>query len=358
MGSEGNKAAMRVLVVATSLARTSGGGRVYLEGLVQCLLKTDLQITVVVPAGAPWLGGASLSVMSVRPLVGMSRVARDIVMTGLWARRAGADVVVYPHEYAPPSMTPLIHVVQNVGPFHPLSRREFGRRGALIRALARYSTGAKATVAVSTSAGSTWELGLVGRRETSHVIPEPFHAEGAPPVETLTSTASMTDTRTVVVVGGAARYKNTGALRDVFVAAEEPRGLPVCVRVAGVQQGVGFGRSLGFVERPRLLQEFGRADLVVIPSLVESFGLPALEAACMGVRPVVLDGSAMAEWLDPHAIVVHSLKRDVPPLIEDLKGGGTFRLAQPAVADLRDRFSYGTVGRQWQQMIESVVHPI
>lgn len=122
----------------------------------------------------------------------------------------------------------------------------------------------------------------------------------------------------VLVVGNAMTYKNpTGALRIFSRAAA---GLPHELRLAGLQASeverlagqAGLGaadrarlRALGTLGEAELADEYRRARALLFPSLVESFGLPPLEAMASGLPvaasdlPSVREVTAGAAFLAP-----------------------------------------------------------
>jgi glycosyltransferase involved in cell wall biosynthesis len=87
----------------------------------------------------------------------------------------------------------------------------------------------------------------------------------------------------------------------------------------GHQQIIDFAKSVpgvvmpGYVSDSRLRWLYAHAEAFVLPSLLEGFGMPALEAAYMGLLPIVSAGSALVEAVqgvctqvspnDPEAIV-------------------------------------------------------
>lgn len=61
---------------------------------------------------------------------------------------------------------------------------------------------------------------------------------------------------------------------------------------------------LGFVSTPELKQLYETAEALLFPSLLEGFGLPALEAGIMGKIPIVSSGTVLEEVVGPGAISV------------------------------------------------------
>lgn len=73
-------------------------------------------------------------------------------------------------------------------------------------------------------------------------------------------------------------------------------------RVAGVEEQIIFP---GFVPEELLPAVYAESAAVVLPSLYEGFGLPALEAAAVGTPVVTSNVSAMAEIMTSGALLVN-----------------------------------------------------
>ncbi|HHT9119325.1 MAG TPA: glycosyltransferase family 4 protein [Candidatus Hypogeohydataceae bacterium YC41] len=83
---------------------------------------------------------------------------------------------------------------------------------------------------------------------------------------------------------------------DVFYSAYED--LRRAVASHGLEGSVYF---TGFVPDEVLVELYNRADLVVLPSLEEGFGLPAFEAAACGTPVIVSEAGPAAALLGPAA---------------------------------------------------------
>jgi glycosyltransferase involved in cell wall biosynthesis len=84
-------------------------------------------------------------------------------------------------------------------------------------------------------------------------------------------------------------------------------------------------RFLGFVEQPRLIRLYAAADVAVVPSREEPFGLAALEALACGLPVVASSVGGLTEYVD------ESVGRLVPPdnpgalayaVAEEIRSGG------------------------------------
>lgn len=112
----------------------------------------------------------------------------------------------------------------------------------------------------------------------------------------------------ILSIGTLEPRKNLGALIDAWelLRAEDPRVPPLFLagpygwgsrrlarRIAALAPA-GL-RSLGHVERSRLVRLFQAARIFVYPSLYEGFGLPAAEALACGLPVVATTGSSLPE---------------------------------------------------------------
>lgn len=321
------------MLLAASLARTSGGGMTYLTGLLEALSCADIALHVITPEGSGETIRAhapDAEIRTVRYLTGWRRIARDLQLSSAWVHAAHADVLIHPNDLVPRSPVPVITVVQNVGPFHPYTRREFGVRGAFYR---RHLAIAKPHTLVTVSETARQFLPR-SANVNSPVIPEtvlfPSHT---PP--TVTSNCHVT------IVTGAATYKDPVAAARMAHACAT-RGIAVDV--------VGVGPSK--LPRSRLLEMFATSTAVFYPSRVESCGLPAVEAAGMGARPIVRSGTPMAELLGDVAVVLGDT--GVGELAAMIASGEVTRLTTAERTRIRARFSPTTVAARWDDLFRSV----
>jgi len=300
----GNDRPLNVLLVLSSLARTSGGGRTFAEGLVSYLASASgVALTVVIPrdirtpAGSAGIEG--VSTIRVRSVVGAARILRDVLGVRRWARQAHADVVVVPHEWASPAgRVPVVNVVQNILYLHEYGRRHHRLKALLMRGAARSTVRyADGTIAVSRIAGDLWRArtGAPARVIPQGVSPE--FSEG---------TAHSLREDLLVVMTGVAGYKNANLALAALETARK-RGMRsriVVVGLAGVApEGLGL-EAIGGLSRKDLADLFSRARAVMLSSTLESFGLPAFEALASGAAVVVAQGTAMSEWLGDYPSVL------------------------------------------------------
>jgi glycosyltransferase involved in cell wall biosynthesis len=93
----------------------------------------------------------------------------------------------------------------------------------------------------------------------------------------------------------------------------------------------------GYVDNPTLAALFRRAAVIAYPSLVEGFGMPALEALAGGAPLVTTSGSALEEVVGDAALLVEpadadGLARALATAIDDPQVAARLRAAGPARA--------------------------
>jgi glycosyltransferase involved in cell wall biosynthesis len=121
--------------------------------------------------------------------------------------------------------------------------------------------------------------------------------------------------------------------------------------LAGTVPGV---RLMGYVPDAQLRWLYANAEAFVLPSLLEGFGMPALEAAYMGLLPIVSAGSALVEAV---AGVCLQVRPDNPAAIADAMRMALSRTPEEKAEtsrSLRDTASAATKERflrQWKELI-------
>lgn len=311
---------MRVLLVGTSLHQQNRGGALtYFGGLVRGLATVaqnmGLQLAVVAPKSAEnelmtASAGGVVEFMASKERRGAGRLWADWTSLDRSAREWSADIVHYPHEWAPPLSVPTVLTIQNVGWMHPLSRGEFGSGGRLLRGITRRTAShehIRGIIAVSAQAADLW-CGLTEHdRSGVAVIPEPVHLPIPPPDPPIND-------RFFIGVAGDARYKNRELLLSGYAEARRrdpnlPRLLVVGSR-PGREAWEGV-EELGWVRRDAVLGLITQSMGVAFPSAVESFGLPYYESLSRGRPCLVLTGTPMADTCLPGTVVVETSIRGV-----------------------------------------------
>lgn len=116
----------------------------------------------------------------------------------------------------------------------------------------------------------------------------------------------------ILYVGNFKPHKNIGRLLEAFANLRDPAIhllLTGCAppRLASLVQSLNLGRRVHFtgcVDDLRLAEIYRGALLVVLPSLMEGFGLPPLEAMACGTPVVVARASALPEVVGDAGVFV------------------------------------------------------
>lgn len=286
---------MRILISATNLrAQSIGGGDTFVCGLASALaVHTGHEVGLLVSRQAAVRIRAMVDprvhLALTRGGAGASRVFGDWALLGWRSRRWAADVVVYPHEWKPVVRRPVVLVAQNILWMHPITRRSTGLRGTLLRCLVQAtSRSADGWIAVSQETARLWaECG--GPSTTAiTLLPEGID---------LPDVVAARSRSCAMAVTGASAHKGLDMIESVIGLARrvDPE---FTMDVVGVARSPQPGRRYhGWVSRDQLLTMMANAKVVVFPSIVESFGLPAFEACALGRPCIVPTDSAMSQWL-------------------------------------------------------------
>lgn len=124
--------------------------------------------------------------------------------------------------------------------------------------------------------------------------------------------------------------------------------------IAELARSVPGVKLMGFVPDAQLRWLYANAEAFVLPSYLEGFGMPALEAACMGLLPIVSVGSALVEavcgvcWQvhpDSPAAIAEAMLRSLSRK-PDEKAETSSLLRGIASASTKERFL-----RQWKELL-------
>ncbi|MEZ5293416.1 MAG: glycosyltransferase family 1 protein [Vicinamibacterales bacterium] len=174
------------------------------------------------------------------------------------------------------------------------------------------------TTADHVIAGSAYAAGLVAT--TLGVPPEKVTTTplGAPAwAAGVRSMRGQAPGRTLLVIGTLEPRKNLGLVLDAYARLRERRAdappLVVAGRVAAGGAAwadraarpplIGHVKMMGYVDDATRLRLYADARAVLVPSLDEGFGLPALEAMACGVPVVVSPAGALPEVVGTAGIV-------------------------------------------------------
>ena len=293
----------------------SGGSGTYARELIRALhaVRPGLQITGWLGTGAPDdLDG--LDVEWVRlPLKSAGspvHLGYELAVMGLDARRRGLDLV-HGLAYASPAVAPGVATVVTIHDltwWHqpdaatPLARRMFR---LLTEVCGRT---ADRVIAVSETAKAdlvaTAKIPAAKIDVAAHGVNPDLLAQPTPAAELRERLGLPGGAPVILCVGQLARHKNVAALVRALPELPDAR-LVVPGRATehrdeleALAAGLGVRDRLvlpGFVNDPDLEGLYALADCFALPSLMEGFGLPLLEAMRRGVPVACSDVSALPE---------------------------------------------------------------
>ena len=220
-----------------------------------------------------------------------------------------------------PSSAPVVATVHDLMPFkhprlyHPRQRLLFVETLRRIRRTARWVI----TVSEATKRDVVDVLGFPADRVTVVHLAVPVHFDTAPehvPQATREQLA-VGDGPLAVFVGAIGTRKNVRLLVEAFahVTASIPEAQLVLVgspaigssEVDAAIDRLGLGASvhrLGHAPQPLVDALVAAADVLVLPSLDEGFGIPALEAMSVGTAVVTSDAGSLPEVVGDAGLVV------------------------------------------------------
>jgi glycosyltransferase involved in cell wall biosynthesis len=231
--------------------------------------------------------------------------ARELFILGGAADRAQLDVFHAPHYVVPFTRVPLVVTIHDLIHLHQPMRNPLAplyARAMLRRAIKQ--TRAVMTVTEAVKAQLEQELGAKNVIVTPNGVATVSTANRQPP------TADF-----FLYVGNDKPHKNVDALIEAFARV---RGEHREARL--VLAGGAFARfrdrdgveARGFVGDDELSSLYRNAIALVMPSIEEGFGLPALEAMAHGTATITSTAAALVEVTGPAALHVDA--RDVEAL--------------------------------------------
>jgi glycosyltransferase involved in cell wall biosynthesis len=204
---------------------------------------------------------------------------REIVAIGAAVRRVGADVFHAPHYVIPVTSTPTVVTIHDLIHLHLRNPVKRGYAWTMLR------RAAKQTVVTVTHAMKQEIEATLGAHDvivTANGVDARFTPEGR-----------RAAGRYFLFVGNDKPHKNVAALVAAYEGAKPSAGL--------VLAGADFSRYrtratvAGFVADDELAALYRGAIALVIPSIEEGFGLPALEAMACGTAVITSNAPALVE---------------------------------------------------------------
>ncbi|MGO4599367.1 glycosyltransferase family 4 protein [Terrabacter sp. 2RAF25] len=288
-----------------ALAGLSGPGEQWdVRHVATRSLRSSLPGSLRLPMG--WLAGASP-----RARAAAGRLA---YAGGGLVHRMGLELPPAPHE---------------VVTLHDVVAWRYADESAPVRAAAEELRRAAAVVCVSafTAAEAVDLLGLAD----PVVVPNGVEARylGAPPLPADALARLDVTGPYVLTAGGASERKNLAALAEawptvhaarpdvtlVLAGPPHPRRTELFATLPGV-------RLVGRVADELLPGLYAAASAVVVPSLVEGFGLPALEGMAAGVPVVASDRSSLPEVVGNGGLLVEPTGPALADGVLDVLAGG------------------------------------
>jgi glycosyltransferase involved in cell wall biosynthesis len=334
--------AMRVGIDGSSWVSRRGYGR-FLRNAGSALMELDDDTDYVVYIDEQSAAKARLPARAERRLVALRHPAHDSAMAE--SRRGAADIMrmtiavsrdrpdvfMFPslHTYFPVFGVPTVLGIHDTIPEDYPELTHPGRRArgyaTLKRALAMRRTTRLFTVSEASRTAVAQRFGLAP--EDLPIVPEApdpvFHPRPTGDVEHALAPLGLTAGSFLVSACGISPHKNLERLVEAYVRVlrELPNAPPLVIvgdlerdpylsAVTSVVRTIGE-HSLeervvlpGFVSDETLACLYVGATAVVVPSLAEGFGLPAVEAAASGTALVLSDLPAHRETLDGAAVFV------------------------------------------------------
>jgi len=182
------------------------------------------------------------------------------------------------------------------------------------------------------------------------------------------------DSRLIAYVGGFGPHKNLPRLLDAFARiASEPRFIDVALVLAGDYSGDAFyseyarlrrqveesklpSRAIfaGYLPDAELVALLNCSAFLVLPSLLEGYGLPAVEAAACGLPVMVTKNSPLPELLGEGAMTVdpdrtEELHQGMIQLLED---AGLRKRMGDAARAAAEKLTWEQAARELVQVVE------
>jgi len=297
------------------------------------------------------------------------RSAADVFRMARAVSRDRPDVFLFPslHTYFPVVRVPTVVGIHDTIPEdHPeltFPNRRARAYSSLKRAVAMRRATRLFTVSEASRAALVDRFGLTP--DQLPIVPEApdpvFHPQSSSDVLRLLAPLGLTPGSFFVFAGGISPHKNLERLIEAYAQVARSRvDVPPLVLVGELDADPFLSasesvvtliqeRSLGervvlpgFVSDEVLACLYSGATAVVVPSLAEGFGLPAVEAAACGAAVILSDIPAHRETLDGAAVFVE------PADIAAIGTALSQVLAEPSLRSaLGDRARNAVAGLSW-----------
>ncbi len=197
--------------------------------------------------------------------------------------------------------------------------------------------------------------------------------EAPDPIFRRLDTAPETPDRTIVYAGGFGPHKNVAMLVDVFLEiAAEPEFAEWRLILVGERRAEVFHSEAGGIERrtsgddrvswtgflpdEELVALLNRAYVTVLPSLMEGFGLPAVEAAACGCPSIVTTESPLPELLGTGCLAVDPRRpQDMEEALRSVLRSGFLRSQMAAAVQAAAMgLSWRAAARQTRKALQSL----
>ena len=382
---------MRIGVDATSWVNRRGYGR-FARNVLTRLVELDDETTYVFVIDEESAGSAELPPRSELLTVALSRAPSeaaaadsnraptDLLRLGAAVTRARFDAILFPSVYTyflsagAPSVVGVHDLIADEFPELTLPSRRARTFWQVKQRLAIRLARRLFTVSESARAAISARLRIAP--EKLAVVPEApdpvFRPRPAGEAEQQAEAIGVRrGERYLLFVGGISPHKNVETLieayarlpreglRLVIVGALDDAYLSSAASVRARIEELGLGGDVllpGFVSDDALACLYSGAAAVVLPSLAEGFGLPAVEAAACGAAVVLSDIAAHRETLGDEALFFPP--RDAPRLadhVERLLGSDTLRSSLAERAHRRvARYTWDAAAEELRRLLHEV----
>ena len=237
---------------------------------------------------------------------------RELLAVGSAADRAGLDVFHAPHYVVPFTKVPVVVTIHDLIHLHQPLRNPFARVYARMM-IGRAVKTARVVLTVTEAVKGQLEreLGARNVRVTPNGVVLPG-STGSQPVAGRAESPALQRERFFLYVGNDKPHKNVGTA----VEAAKLASVRLVLAGAPFERFDGVEKR-GFVSDEELSSLYAEAIALVMPSLEEGFGLPALEAMAHGTAVITSRDPALVEITGDAALHVDA--RDAAGLAEAMR---------------------------------------